>query len=107
MLDGKYRKELTVDGKKYSYCDFAEFLEDKDQRIEEMPYTIRILLELALRKSAEKPYLKRYLEDFIDWDEKHDHDVVFKPERVVLQLLFPHPNRGNEYEASLAVRYLR
>ena len=47
MLDGKYRKELTVDGKKYSYCDFAEFLEDKDQRIEEMPYTIRILLELA------------------------------------------------------------
>lgn len=85
MLDGKYRKELTVDGKKYSYCDFAEFLEDKGQRIEEMPYTIRILLELALRKSAEKPYLKRYLEDFIDWDEKHDHDVVFKPERVVLQ----------------------
>ena len=85
MLDGKYLKELTVDGKKYSYCDFAEFLEDKGQRIEEMPYTIRILLELALRKSAEKPYLKRYLEDFIDWDEKHDHDVVFKPERVVLQ----------------------
>ena len=85
MLDGKYLKELTVDGKKYSYCDFAEFLEDKVQRIKEMPYTIRILLELALRKSAEKPYLKRYLEDFIDWDEKHDHDVVFKPERVVLQ----------------------
>lgn len=58
MLDGKYRKELTVDGKKYSYCDFAEFLEDKGQRIEEMPYTIRILLRLALRKVLKSRILR-------------------------------------------------
>lgn len=85
MLDGKYRRELSVDGRKYEYCDFAEFLRDNGQKVSEMPYTIRILLELALRRSADKPYIAKYLEDFIDWDGKHDHDVVFKPERVVLQ----------------------
>ncbi|WP_235806388.1 aconitase family protein, partial [Liquorilactobacillus vini] len=80
-----YQRQLTIGQKKYSYFDIADFLADHDQNIASLPYSIRILLELTLRHSQERTDLKKFLPAFINWDQQHDHDVPYKPERVVLQ----------------------
>ncbi|WP_281164381.1 aconitate hydratase AcnA [Liquorilactobacillus sicerae] len=80
-----YQRQLTIGQKEYSYFDIAGFLADQDQNVASLPYSIRILLELTLRHSQDRTDLKKFLPAFIDWDQQHDHDVPYKPERVVLQ----------------------
>ena len=80
-----YKKDFKSSGQKYSYYDIVSFMQDKQQNVETLPYSIRVLLELTLRHSAIHPEMKQFLETFVDWDKKHEFDVPYKPERVVLQ----------------------
>lgn len=84
-MGNNYQKQFQTNGKTYTYYDIAGFLAEHQQEIAAMPYSIRVLLELTLRQSQAKPRLKQFLESFINWDEKHDEDVAYKPERVILQ----------------------
>ncbi|WP_300562035.1 aconitate hydratase AcnA, partial [Companilactobacillus sp.] len=84
-MENNYEKQFHANGKNYSYYDIAGYLAEHQQQVAEMPYSIRVLLELTLRHSAEKPAIKQFLDSFIDWDDKHDEDVAYKPERVILQ----------------------
>ena len=80
-----FEKQFHANGKDYSYYDIGGYLAANHQNIAEMPYSIRVLLELTLRSSDTKPAMKDFLKSFIDWDDKHDEDVAYKPERVILQ----------------------
>ncbi|KRM96959.1 aconitate hydratase [Liquorilactobacillus aquaticus DSM 21051] len=80
-----YKKNFKSSGQKYSYYDIVSFMQDKKQNVETLPYSIRVLLELTLRHSATHPKMEQFLETFVDWDKKHEFDVPYKPERVVLQ----------------------
>lgn len=84
-MENNYEKQFHANGKNYSYYDIAGYLSEHQQQVAEMPYSIRVLLELTLRHSDEKPVIKQFLDSFIDWDDKHDEDVAYKPERVILQ----------------------
>lgn len=52
-----------------------------------MPYSIRILLELALRNCDEFNITKVDVEKILDWNNnyKKDIEIPFKPARVILQ----------------------
>ncbi|KRL01673.1 aconitate hydratase AcnA [Liquorilactobacillus capillatus] len=80
-----YKKDFKSSGKKYNYYDIASFMRTEKQNIETLPYSIRVLLELTLRHSATDSKMEQFLESFVNWDEKHENDIPYKPERVVLQ----------------------
>ncbi|WP_125710260.1 aconitate hydratase AcnA [Companilactobacillus zhongbaensis] len=84
-MEDNFLKTFHANGKAYSYYDIAGYLASHQQRVSQMPYSIRVLLELTLRHSDAKPMIKQFLSSFVDWDDKHDEDVAYKPERVILQ----------------------
>ncbi|WP_125770582.1 aconitate hydratase AcnA [Companilactobacillus furfuricola] len=84
-MEDNFLKTFHANGKAYSYYDIAGYLASHQQQVSQMPYSIRVLLELTLRHSDKKSLIKQFLDSFIDWDNKHDEDVAYKPERVILQ----------------------
>ncbi|GAJ27026.1 aconitate hydratase [Liquorilactobacillus sucicola DSM 21376 = JCM 15457] len=84
-MTSDYKRVFKSSGQEYGYYDIASFMENQKQNIETLPYSIRILLELTLRHSADNSKMEQFLETFVKWDEKHEADVPYKPERVVLQ----------------------
>lgn len=84
-MENTYQKQFQANNKVYTYYDIAGFLAEHQQQLSAMPYSIRVLLELTLRHSVTKPKMREFLDSFIDWDKKHDEDVAYKPERVILQ----------------------
>ncbi len=71
--------------KTYQYADIDAFLADHQAQVDTLPYTIRILLEAALRRANHGQALGQELEALLDWDNAHDQDVAYQPERVILQ----------------------
>lgn len=55
--------------------------------IEQLPYSVRILLESAVRNCDEFNVLSSDVEKILDWakNSKLDTDIPFKPARVILQ----------------------
>jgi aconitate hydratase len=55
--------------------------------IEKLPYSIRVLLESAVRNCDEFNVLSSDVEKIFDWvkNSKTDTDIPFKPARVILQ----------------------
>jgi aconitate hydratase len=55
--------------------------------IEQLPYSIRVLLESAVRNCDEFNVLSSDVEKILDWvkNSKLDTDIPFKPARVLLQ----------------------
>lgn len=84
-MENDYRSNFSSMQVEYTYYDIAKYLSDKGKSVDELPYSMRILLELTLRHGAKNSEIKQFLDNFLDWDEKHDKDVPYKPERVVLQ----------------------
>ncbi len=80
-----YRNNIVIGGNKYRYYNINKFMVDNGEKIQELPYSIRILLELTLRRSDQHAEMRQFLPNFLDWDQKHDHDIPYKPERVILQ----------------------
>lgn len=84
-MTADYRKSFTLAQQQYDYFDIAAFMAAHGKRIQTLPYSIRVLLELTLRHSATQPEMQQYLPAFLAWDQHHEQDVPYKPERVVLQ----------------------
>ena len=55
--------------------------------IDNLPYSIRVLLESAIRNCDEFNVLSSDVEKILNWAEtsKQDVDIPFKPARVILQ----------------------
>jgi aconitate hydratase len=60
-----------------------------DPRIDKLPYSIRILLESAIRNCDDFQVTKNDVEKIIDWENTSPKlaEIPFKPARVLLQVL--------------------
>jgi aconitate hydratase len=78
------KKELTVGDQSYHYYSLPEL---NDARIEKLPYSIRVLLESAIRNCDEFNVTKADVEKILDWkiNRTKQVEIPFKPARVILQ----------------------
>lgn len=79
----KLVKDLNA-GSKYRYYSIPALA---DSRVTDLPYSIRILLESAIRNCDEFSVKSSDVENILDWvkKSKQEVEIPFKPSRVVLQ----------------------
>lgn len=79
-------REFRLNGKTYSYYSI-ESLKDKGSAIEQLPFSIRVLLESALRQCDDHSITAKHIEILADWasGKYEGEEVPFKPARVILQ----------------------
>jgi aconitate hydratase len=78
------KKSLDVDGKQVNYFSLRDL---GDARVETLPFSIRVLLESAIRNCDEFNVKKADVETILNWKESSEKDleIPFKPARVILQ----------------------
>lgn len=79
----KLLKDLNLSSK-YRYYSIPGL---NDSRVSDLPYSIRILLESAIRNCDEFSIKSSDVENILDWvkKSKQEVEIPFKPSRVVLQ----------------------
>lgn len=79
----KYIATMAADGTKARYFK----LPDIDSRYESLPFSIRVLLESAVRNCDEFDITSKTVDSIFDWNEncRKNIEIPFKPARVVLQ----------------------
>ncbi len=81
----KVKKLLTTKKDTYTFYSLVE-LENQGHKISNLPFSIRILLENALRNFDDFAITKENVETLINWKpEGSDKDIPFKPARVLMQ----------------------
>ena len=81
----KTKKTLTSGNKKLTYYSLKE-LENQGYNIKKMPFSIRILLENAIRNYDGFSVTDEHINTVLKWNPKgSDEDVAFKPARVLMQ----------------------
>jgi len=77
-------KELVVEGTSFKYFDLATLGKDK---LDRLPYSIRVLLESAVRNCDNFQVKPKDVELILDWEQKQmeQAEVPFRPARVLLQ----------------------
>jgi aconitate hydratase len=79
------KSKLEIGENRYSYYSLTE-LKKQGHPIEKFPFSIRILLENALRNFDDFAVNKESIETLLDWKPKaSDKDIPFKPARVLMQ----------------------
>ena len=79
------RETLHMNGSDYIYYSLPK-LQQQGYRIEKLPFSIRILLENALRNYDGFSVTKENIETLLRWVPKgSDKDIPFKPARVLMQ----------------------
>lgn len=79
------KRTLESTNEKLTYFSLPE-LQKQGHNIEKMPFSIRILLENALRNYDDFSVTKDHLESILNWKPaKSDNDIAFKPARVLMQ----------------------
>ncbi|XP_065938353.1 cytoplasmic aconitate hydratase isoform X1 [Magallana gigas] len=78
------KKTTEIDGKTYSFFNLAEL---KDARYDKLPYSIRVVLESAIRNCDEFQVQKKDVENILNWEKNQSQsvEIPFKPARVILQ----------------------
>lgn len=81
-----YAKTLTSSGIDYRYYDIQALGADKHIDIKRLPYSIRILLESALRQFDNDRVKEKHLDDLLNFQTTQNQaEYPFKPQRVILQ----------------------
>jgi aconitate hydratase len=81
----KIKKLLSTKNGTFTYYSLAE-LERQGHGINELPFSIRILLENAMRNFDDFAITKENLETILKWKpEGSQKDIPFKPARVLMQ----------------------
>lgn len=79
------KKTLKVQGKSYNYYSLPD-LQKQGNAIEKLPFSIRILLENALRNFDDFSVTRENIDTLLHWQpEGTDKDIPFKPARVLMQ----------------------
>ncbi|QDH81009.1 aconitate hydratase AcnA [Echinicola soli] len=79
------KKQLDTAKGKLNYWSLAS-LQQQGHKINQLPFSIRILLENALRNYDDFAITKEHTETLLNWKpEASDKDVPFKPARVLMQ----------------------
>jgi aconitate hydratase len=81
----KIKKILTTKNGAFTYYSLTE-LEKQGHDISKLPFSIRILLENALRNFDDFAITKENIETILNWKPAgSDKDIPFKPARVLMQ----------------------
>lgn len=81
-----YQSELQFNHKNYAYFNIANAVAKMGGHIEDLPYTIRILIESLLRKYDGLDVTKSHIENLVNYQASSpEGEVPFKPSRVILQ----------------------
>ncbi len=79
------RKEFSIGERKLSYYSLKA-LQEKGYRIHQLPFSIRILLENALRNYDSYVITSGHVETLLNWrPEPTDKEIPFIPARVLMQ----------------------
>lgn len=79
------KKTLNINGKEYGYHSLPE-LQKQGYAINKLPFSIRILLENALRNFDDFAVTKENVDTLLNWaPEGSDKDIPYKPARVLMQ----------------------
>jgi aconitate hydratase len=80
----KVLKELEVNGKTFKYYSLPAL---NDERVAKLPFSIRILLESALRNNDNFVVTPEDVENILNWKTKSEEsvEIPFRPARVILQ----------------------
>ena len=75
---------MTLGSKTVTYYSLPTLA---DPRLERLPYSIRVLLESAIRNCDEFEVNSKDVENILDWEKKAKQqiEIPFKPARVILQ----------------------
>ena len=78
------KKTISVGDKTFTYFDLPAL---GDERLARLPYSIRVLLESAIRNCDEFAVKKADVETILDWEKNATAsvEIPFKPARVILQ----------------------
>jgi len=78
-------KSVDINGKQYKYYDLTAL----GSQYSKLPYSIRVLLESAVRNCDEFQVTKKDVENILNWEQNQKIadgiEVAFKPARVILQ----------------------
>jgi len=77
-------KSLSVGEKTYSYYSLPDL---SDPRLARLPFSIRVLLESAIRCCDNEKVTKKDVETILNWEKTQNEsvEIQFKPSRVILQ----------------------
>lgn len=81
-----FQKSFNFEGTEYKYFDLASL----DPKYDQLPYSIRVLLESAVRNCDNFHILEKDVQSILSWSAgskqgENDVEVSFKPARVILQ----------------------
>lgn len=80
------RKELTVGGKSYQYYHLQGLEEQGLGRIASLPFSIKVLLEAAVRQFDGRAITKEHVSNLAKWaEDRTNQEIPFIPARIVLQ----------------------
>lgn len=80
------RSKLSVNGKEYGYYRLNGLEEQGIGKVSKLPFSIKVLLEAAVRQYDGKALTKENIVQLAKWaEQKSDKEVAFKPARIVLQ----------------------
>lgn len=82
----KLTKEVTISGKKYTFYALSNLKKCGFEGVEKLPFSIRILLESALRNYDDFQVTLDDIKTIAGWKPKNElKEISFKPGRVILQ----------------------
>ncbi len=80
------RSTLKVGGKEYVYYRLNSLEEQGAGEISKLPFSIKVLLEAAIRQYDGKSVTNEHIEQLASWTKNQsDKEIAFKPARIVLQ----------------------
>uniref|UniRef100_A0A1B0G521 Cytoplasmic aconitate hydratase n=2 Tax=Glossina morsitans morsitans TaxID=37546 RepID=A0A1B0G521_GLOMM len=82
----QFEKAFVSGGENYKYYDLPSI----DQKYDQLPFSLRVLLESAVRNCDNFHILKKDVECILNWKPdnrlgQNDEEISFKPARVILQ----------------------
>ncbi|MGI6141702.1 MAG: aconitase family protein, partial [Caldicoprobacterales bacterium] len=84
-ISEKSKRTLSVGGKEYVYYDITS-LDEFGWDVLSLPYSLRVLLEGALRNHDDKLVTEEHIKRIATWDGKGSNkEIPFIPSRIVLQ----------------------
>jgi len=78
------KKTLTIGDETFNYYSLKDL---GDDRLEKLPYSVRVLLESGIRNCDEFSVKKEDIETILDWKNTSPKkvEIPYKPARVILQ----------------------
>ncbi|MFZ2315951.1 MAG: aconitate hydratase AcnA [Gammaproteobacteria bacterium] len=83
----KTLRQLTVNGTQYDYFSLPALLESGQKNIDQLPYTLKILLENLLRYEDNSTVQQEDIHALTAWlkTKTSDREIAYRPARVLMQ----------------------